>query len=332
MKKRVLLAGLCVIAGVGVIAVAATDPASAAVLRRMTTLQGPQVYLRDLFDDAGANADRVLGPGPGPGGRIVVEARQLKAIAQQYDVDWQPASGNDRAMLEWPGRPMKREDALAALRTALIAEGAAPDCDVEIPGFNPPIVPLAGVFTPVVTRLDYDRDMGRFVAFLSVTGDGTEPVSVRVSGEVSDVIELPVTVIRLSAGAIAGPDDVRMARIHVASVHGEVARELTNVVGMQLKQQIPAGVPIPVAELMQPTQITRGEPVRLQLQVAGLSLSGQGTALESGSIGDQIRVRNISSQAILEAEVLGPGVVRVVPGSAPIVSQARAGINLARGG
>jgi flagella basal body P-ring formation protein FlgA len=326
MKKHILMAGLCVMAAV------AADPASGAVLRRMTTLQGPQVYLRDLFEDAGANADRVLGPGPGPGGRIVVESRQLKAIARQFEVDWQPASGNDRAMLEWPGRPMKREDALAAVRTALVAQGAAPDCDVEIPGFNPPIVPLLGEFKPVVTRLDYDRDMGRFVAFLTVTGDGTEPISVRVSGEVSDVVEIPVTVIRLSAGAIAGPDDVRMARVHVASVHGEVAREMTNVVGMQLKQQIPAGVPIPVAELTQPTQVTRGEPVRLQLQVGGLSLSGQGTALESGAIGEQIRVRNISSQAVLEAEVLAPGVVRVVPGSAPIVSQARAGINLARGG
>jgi hypothetical protein len=53
----------------------------AASLRSMTTLHGPTVYLRDLFDDAGGGADRVLGPGPEPGGRIVVEAAQLNAIA-----------------------------------------------------------------------------------------------------------------------------------------------------------------------------------------------------------------------------------------------------------
>ena len=56
-----------------------------------------------------------------------------------------PVSGADRAMLEWPGRPLKREDALAAVRAALVSQGAAPDCDVEIPGFTPPIVPLSGV-------------------------------------------------------------------------------------------------------------------------------------------------------------------------------------------
>jgi flagella basal body P-ring formation protein FlgA len=326
MKTRFLLLGLCVIASdMGA-------SAHGAVLRRMTTLQGPRVYLRDLFDDAGANANRVLGPGPGPGGRIVVEARQLKAIARQYDVDWQPASGADRTMLEWPGRPMKREDALAAVRVALVAQGAAVDCDVDIPGFNPPVVPLSGTQTPIVTQMDFDHDQGRFVALLSVTGEGMDPISVRISGAVSDVIELPVAVLRLPAGAIPGPDDVRMARIHVASVHADVARDLAMVVGMQLKRQIQAGVPIPVAELMQPTQITRGAPVRLLLQVGGLSLAGQGVALESGATGEQIRVRNVSSQAVLQAEVVGPGVVRVMPGTAPIISQARNGISAARGG
>jgi len=97
MKPYYLLLGCCLIA-----------PVRAAELKTSTTLHGPQVYLRDLFEDAGVNANRILGPGPGPGGRIVVEARQLKAIAIQYDVDWRPVSSGDRALLEWPGRPMKR--------------------------------------------------------------------------------------------------------------------------------------------------------------------------------------------------------------------------------
>jgi len=321
MRVHYLLLGLCVVA-----------PAHGAVLRTVTTLQGPQVYLRDLFEDAGVNANRVLGPGPGPGGRIVVGARQLKAIARQYEVDWQPISNADRAILEWPGDPLKREDALAALRTALVAQGAAADCEVTIPGFNPPMVPSTGSYAAAVTQLDYDRDLGRFTATLSVNGDGMDPISVRVGGEVSDTIELPVAVARLSAGAIPGPDDVRMARVHVTSVHGEVARDPSMVIGMQLRLQLQAGVPIPMTDLMQRIQITRGDPVRLQLEVSGLSLTGQGMALESGATGERIRVRNVSSQAVLEAEVLGPGVVRVVPGTAPIVSQARPGLSLARGG
>jgi flagella basal body P-ring formation protein FlgA len=321
MKLRHFLLGFCLI-----------TPAHGAVLKTVTTLSGPQVYLHDLFEDAGINADRVLGPGPAPGGRIVVEAKQLKSIARQYEVDWHPVSGADRAVLEWPGRPLRREDAVAAVRSALVAQGAAPDCDVAIPGFNPPMVPASGSSSPIVTQLDYDHELGRFTAVLSVTANGMEPISVRVGGEVSDVIELPVAVTRLPAGAIPGPDDVRMARVHLALVHADVARDPAMVVGMQLKQQIQAGVPIPVAGLMLPTQITRGEPVRLQLETGGLSLTGQGVALESGASGERIRVRNVSSQAVLEAVVVRPGLVRVVPGTSPIMTQARSGITSARGG
>src|SRR5215472_12338250 len=114
--------------------------ADAATLRSMTTLHGPVVRLSDLFDDAGAGADRVLGPGPGAGGRIVVEAAQLGAIARQFGVDWRPVSSADRAVLDRPGRPLRRDDVLDAVRSALIAGGASSDCDVELAGFIPPLV------------------------------------------------------------------------------------------------------------------------------------------------------------------------------------------------
>jgi flagella basal body P-ring formation protein FlgA len=321
MKPYFLLIGLCLI-----------TPAQGAALKTRTTLHGPQVYLRDLFEDAGTNADRLLGPGPGPGGRIIVESRQLKAIARQYDVDWEPISHADRAVLEWPGRPLERDQVLAAVRAALVAQGAALDCDIVIPGFNPPIVPVSGVSAPLITQLEFDRDLGRFTAMLSVTGDGMEPISTRLSGEVADVIELPVAVTRLTAGSIAGPDDIRMTRVHVTSVHTEVAHDSAMVIGMQLKLQLQAGVPIPLSNLMQPTQINRGDAVRLQLRTGDLWLTGQGMALESGAAGDRIRVRNVSSQAVLEAEVIKPGEVRVMPGTAPITTQARSGIASARGG
>lgn len=318
MKFRYLLLGFCVMA-----------QARGATLREVSELQGPRVHLRDLFDNAGLNASRVLGPGPGPGGRIVVEARQLRAIAKQYDVAWEPFSHTERAVLEWPGRPLKREDVLAAVRTALVARGAAPDCEIEIPGFNPPVVPLTGAAKPVVTHMDYEPALGRFTATLSVTGEGMDPIATRIGGQVADVILVPVAASRLLAGSVAGPRDVRMARVHVTSVHVEVARDMAAVVGMQLKRQIAAGAPVPVADLMRPTRVSRGDAVRMQLQAGGLSVSGQGVALESGALGERIRVRNVSSQAVIEAEVLGPGAVRVMPDTAPVTAQARNGL---RGG
>src|ERR1700722_17376188 len=115
-----------------VLAMLACIQAQAAALRNMTTLHGPNVYLKDLFDDAGTNANRVLGPGPDPGGRIIVEAAQLNAIARQYSVAWRSVSRADRAVLEWPGRPLRKEEATDAVRTAIAAGNASDDTDIDL--------------------------------------------------------------------------------------------------------------------------------------------------------------------------------------------------------
>ncbi len=196
--------------------------AEAATLRAMTTLHAPVVLLSDLFDDAGANAERVLGPGPGAGGRIVVEAAQLGAIARQFGVDWRSVSSADRAVLDRPGRPLRRNDVVDAVRSALIGGGASADCDVELAGFTPPLVPFESDPRPVVSDLDYDANAGRFSAVLSVAGEAMEPIHMRVTGRVDDTVELPVATTRLLAGSVLRAEDVHMARVHMAVLRGEV--------------------------------------------------------------------------------------------------------------
>ena len=53
------------------------------------------------------------------------------------------------------------------------------------------------------------------------------------------------------------------------------------------------------------------------LDSPGIALTAQGQALEAGAIGERIRVLNPVSRAVLEAEVIGPGRVRVAPDASP---------------
>ena len=194
--------------------------AQAATLRTMTTLHAPVVRLSDLFDDAGANADRVLGPGPGAGGRIVVEAAQLGAIARQFGVDWRPVSSADRAVLEWPGRPLRREDVLDAVRAALIAGGASADCDIELAGFTPPLVPVEATAAGRVATSTTTPTAGRFSAVLSVAGEAMEPIIMRIGGRVDDTVELPVA----DDAAARRQRAARRGRAHGARAHLAGAR------------------------------------------------------------------------------------------------------------
>jgi flagella basal body P-ring formation protein FlgA len=288
-------------------------PAYASSLRSVTTLHGPNVYLKDLFDDSGSNADRVLGPGPEPGGRIVLEAAQLNAIARQYSVAWRSVSRADRALLEWPGRPLRKEEIIDAVHSAATAVGAADDCDIDIPGFPSLTVPVETKLNPIVSQLEYDSNTGRFSAALTVTGEGMNSIDTRITGRIEEMTEAPVAITRLLPETVLRVDDVRIARVRTALLQNEVARSLDQIVGMQLRRPVAGGQPLRLADLTRPALVQRGATVQIELFSSGLSVSGQAVALDAGAEGEKIRVQNLNSHAFLFAEVVGPGHVRITP-------------------
>ncbi len=294
-------------------------PATAANLRYMSTLNGPTVRLSDLFDDAGPNAGRVLGPGPAPGGRIVVEAPQLAAIARQFDVDWRPASPGDRTILERPGRVLSREEVVRALRQALHDAGAPQDAELELSGFTPPTVPVDTTSKPSVEQLDYDAASGRFSARVGVAVDGEAPVFAQLAGRLVAMMDVPVPVRRLMPGEAIGATDLRIAHVRMTEAGAAVVQTAAQAIGMSPRRQLAAGSPFTIADLQQAALVHRGDPVTVLLDGPGLAVTATGEAMETGGAGTRIRVLNPASRAVLEAEIVGADQVRVMPGAAPIV-------------
>jgi flagella basal body P-ring formation protein FlgA len=288
-------------------------PAHGSSLRSVTTLHGPNVYLRDLFDDSGSNADRMLGPGPEPGQRIILEAAQLNAIARQYSVAWRSVSRADRAMLEWPGRQLRKDEITDAVHNAATAVGASEDCDVELSGFPSLTVPAETPLNPTVSQLEYDSNTGRFAAVLTLSSEGMNSVSARISGRIEEMTEAPVALTRLLPETVLRLDDVRITRVRTALLQTEVAHSVEQIVGMQLRRPVAAGQPLRLADLTRPPLVQRGATVQIELSSAGLSVTGQAVALDAGAEGDKIRVQNLNSHAFLFAEVVGPGQVRITP-------------------
>ncbi len=301
-------------------------PCAAANLRPLSVLHAPTVRLSDLFEDAVPQAARVLGPAPAVGARLVVEAPQLAAIARQFGVDWRPVSPADRVVLDRPGRPLPRDEVLDAVQTALVHAGASADADIELPGFDAPLVPVEGAAQAIVTQTDYDAASGRFAALLTVTADAMTPVNLRVAGRVIETMEVAVPVTRLLPGTVLRAQDLRLARIRSGLVRGEPVRVPAEAAGMALRHTAAAGQPILRAELVRPPVVEKGAVVTMVLETQGIALSGQAQALESGAMGEHVRVLNTVSRAVLDAEVTGPGKVRVQPDSAPLVPAGRANV------
>lgn len=293
-------------------------PALGASLKPVTSLSTSVVRLSDLFDDAGAEADRVLGPAPAPGGRIVVESAQLAAIARQFGVDWKPNSRTDRAVLDRPGRPMTREAINAAMRAALRGNGSVEDVDIELPGLTPPMLPLGSLALPVVSGLDHDSTTGQFTGLLSVTGPDFPAIHMPLAGRTHAMLDLVVPTRRVLPSDVLRAEDLRPVRVRAETIRVETAREPGDAIGFAPRRPLSAGQPLALADLMRPALVHKGKPVMLVLDGPGLTLAAQGLALEDGAAGAHIRVQNPSSRAVLEAIVLGPDRARVLPDSAPV--------------
>ncbi len=287
--------------------------AQAVTLRRETILRDDQVRLSDLFD--GVESDRAIGSAPEIGGRISIEAPQLSAIARQFNVDWHSDSPGDRTVLERPGRPFPREQAMAALRTALQGAGVSLDADIDVPDYSSPMLPLDVVPAAEIGQLDYDAASGRFTALLSLEAPGMRPLHGRLSGRVQEMVDIPVAVRRLLPGDVVGQADVRFGRVRADTVRADVARDAAQAVGMAVRRPVGIGAPFAMADLGRPLAVKRGDGVHIELELPGLLISAQGVALEGGASGDRIRVMNTTSRATLDAQVVGPDQVR--PTGAP---------------
>jgi flagellar basal body P-ring formation protein FlgA len=303
---------------VGLLAAMFACPAHAAALRPFGILDGPLVRLSDLFDGIGVAGRRVLGPGPAPGGRITVPAAQLAAIAAEFGVDWRPRSPDEQVILERPGRPLRRAEVTGPLDAALVAAGAPADCRVLLPDFSPPEVPPGVAVDARVKQLDYDSGSGAFSAVVSIGAAGMDRIDVPLSGNAVRMVRVLVATHLLMPGTIVAAADLHPAAVPASTLRGAVATTAAAAEGMQVRRAVATGEPVRLDNLVPPPLVRRGQRVLIALAAPGLQLAEQGQALDTGGSGDQVRVLNPVSHAVLEATVTGPGQVRVAVGSLPL--------------
>ncbi|MBW8271248.1 flagellar basal body P-ring formation chaperone FlgA [Caldovatus aquaticus] len=320
MRRRHVLAialGLAALAP----AAGAAPAAGPVALRPFAVVDDPVVRLGDLFEGIPAEAAALpLGPAPAPGRRSVIEAPLLAAIAQRHRLPWRPLGGEERAVIERPGRPVPREEILALIRGELIRHGLEETAEIDILGFAPPLVPPAAPVRLAVEAAAYDAATARFAVTLAVEADGMPLLRQRLAGRAVATVPVVVATRRLAVGEVVGPGDARLVRLRAERVRPGAAQRLDQVVGQQLRRPIAPEVIFAAADLGPPEVIRRNAPVLMLLDAPGLALTAQGRALESAALGAVVPVMNLASRAVVQAEAIGPGRVRVLPGAVPVMA------------
>jgi flagella basal body P-ring formation protein FlgA len=274
--------------------------------------------LGDIFENAGPLAQQAVGAAPAPGRRMVLDAANLAAIARRHRLAWRPLSGQERSVVERPGRPVPREEVEALLRLELARLGIEPDTELEMPGFAPPLVPLAALPEIALEAPHYEPATRRFAATLVVAAEGMAMQRLRIAGRAVPTVPVVLAARRLAVGEMVRPGDIEERRLRAERVRPGTAQRAEDVVGRQLRRPVGTDMPFMTVDLLAPTVVAKNQLVLMVLEAPGLALTAQGRALEAAALGATVPVMNLASRSVVEAEAIGPGRVRVRPGAVPM--------------
>ena len=286
--------------------------------RPLVVAEGPLLRLGEIFENAGRLANQAVGAAPAPGRRMLLDAVNLAAIARRHGLPWRPLSGEERSIVERPGRPVPREEIESLLRLELARFGADAEAELELPGFAPPLVPVAALPEIALEATHFDAASRRFAATLLVAAEGMPMQRLRIAGRALPTVPVVVAARRLAVGEVVRPGDIEERRIRAERVRPGTAQHAEEVVGRQMRRPIGTALPLMLVDLVTAAVVQKNQPVLMVLEAPGLSLTAQGRAMESAGLGERVPVMNLLSRSVVEAEAIGPGRVRVLPGAVPL--------------
>lgn len=136
----------------------------------------------------------------------------------------------------------------------------------------------------------------------------TDDWKVYVPVRLSVSIPMVVSARPLARGEMISLSDVRITMIELQRFRKEGFSEPSQIVGAKLKRNVRLG---DVVERNDICVVCRNEKVTIRAVKSGMTITTQGTSLQDGGTGDQVRVKNDKSQRIIEGIVTNAAEITV---------------------
>jgi len=179
------------------------------------------------------------------------------------------------------------------------------------------------VMEPLDTRLRLQACDGTLEAFSNSRkiGLGKQTIGVKCSAPVAWTVYVPakvklfrpVVVVAqpLAMNHIITKSDLKIESLDIGSLRKGYINNPRHIIGQQLKYPLAIGTVINPNSLRPQKIILRGELIMLVAAAGQMEVRMSGTALSDGSLGQKVRVKNLSSKRVVEGVVDGPGIVKV---------------------
>ncbi|WP_184682508.1 flagellar basal body P-ring formation chaperone FlgA [Pseudomonas fluvialis] len=180
---------------------------------------------------------------------------------------------------------------------------------IEIKRLDPRLR-LAACDTPLSIRLESPSEpIGRIS--LRVRCDSTMQWTVFVPAQVKLYRQIVVASRPVKRQTLLDAADVHLAERDVGTLNAGYLTELTQAIGNKSTRPLLADQALTPNMVEMADVVSKGDQVVISASTHSMSVKMPGEALSDGAPGEQIRVRNLSSQRVIKARVTGPGQVEV---------------------
>lgn len=288
------------------------ENADAAVLRPAVTVNADVVRLGDLFADVGEKRDAVVATSPAPGAKTTFSAAQLQSIARRSGLTWQPTSRYERAVVRRSGRIISTRDIEKTIRKTMLKAGLPPDRHIALSKADFTVHMAAGDNRPIrVTNPRFNVQGRQFSAILEVPSSGAASKRIQVTGNLYEVLTVPVLVRRVPRGETIRLTDLDLVRMRRDAVGPNAVIDKNRIVGRTPRRVLQMGKPLQTSDLRLPFLVTKGKLVMLTVRNKHMLITARGRALENGAKGDVVRVTNTRSRNTVQGIVDGPNRVTI---------------------
>jgi flagella basal body P-ring formation protein FlgA len=153
------------------------------------------------------------------------------------------------------------------------------------------------------------RNTGKIT--VGVRCSGVQPWTLYVPVTVSIMLPVVVTTTDIHRGTLIRKEHLQLEKRDIARLHRGYLESLEQAVGKSVKQSIRSNQVVTPSKIVSPRAIKRNSRVTILASSNSIQVRMAGIALENGSIGERIRIRNQSSNLEIDAKVVAPGVVQV---------------------
>jgi flagella basal body P-ring formation protein FlgA len=295
------------------------------VVNAEATITGPFIMLGDIATVSGEDQDRVkalrelrLGSAPMPGNQTVLTAEVINMRlagtgANLSDITWKlPPNCTIATAGQTVSGERLAEEAVAAVKRQLgISEKDNGELTIS------PAISQQDVMVPLGT-VSFKTEFPYGVRFntpttanISIYIDGRQYTTISARLSIKGYQQVVVAARNIAASEVLTADSLRIERLEVGHLTGYIT-DIGKVVGLVARRSIPAGLPINESILSKPIILKRGSGATIVAKSGNIIVLTSGLVLQDGCEGAIIRVKNLSSNKIVNAQVVDGSTVQVI--------------------